>query len=297
MPTGFPVGLALAPALAGAISLFLGIFAATRLIEPKLTADEAALRLFAAFFLLFGFWFLSDAVRNLRAALTDGGRRPASLAWMALATLVVGAIAAPFNFAWTAPWTLFQSLVFALDLIFVALLLRTIQLAWQRRRSLPPTAPAARSAARSLIRQRRLTFAAILFGSLGGLVGWLGAQQATADWNMWSRLLRVDGAVTRQLSFNFRGREGRPAPNAAVVVRYQVDGKGHETIQRIDPATTGSFGRGARVQLVYDPSSPERARMASPYDAFLISGALLMLCVVFLGIAGMCGARAAATRV
>jgi hypothetical protein len=267
-----------------------------RLTEPKLSASEAALRLFAAFFLLFGIWFLSDAIRNLRAALSGGIRKPVGLAWTALAALIVGTVAAPFNVAWTTPWTLFQSLVFALDLIFVVLLLRTIRLAWRRRRNLSPPPATTRSAAKALIRQRRLTFAAILFGTLGALVGWLGTQQATADWNMWSRLQRVEGVVARQISFNFRGRDGRPSPNAAAVIRYQVDSKSHETIQRIDPGTTGSFGRGARVQLVYDSANPERARLADAYEAFLISGTLLMLCVIFLGIGGMTAARAAATR-
>ena len=145
MPTGSPLALALAPALAGAVSLFLGIVASTNLTEPKLSASEVALRLFAAFFLLFGIWFLSDAVRNLRAALSGGARKPAGLAWTALATLIVGTVAAPFNFAWTTPWTLFQSLVFALDLVFVFLLLRTIRLAWQRRRYVPAPPAAARS--------------------------------------------------------------------------------------------------------------------------------------------------------
>jgi len=47
------------------------------------------------------------------------------------------------------------------------------------------------------------------------------------------------------------------------------------------------------VQLVYDPATPERARLADAYETFLISGTLLMLCVIFLGIAGMSAARAA----
>jgi hypothetical protein len=295
MASGSIVGLALAPAVAGALSLFLGVFTATRLTDTRVTVDEAALRLFAAFFFLFAFWFLTDAVRGLRTH-PGGVRRPAGLAFSTLATLVLGAIAAPFNFAWTAPWTLFQSLVFAIDLVFALLLVRTIALLVRRLRGTRPRPPASLSTTRVRIRQRRLTFAAILFGSLGALPGWLGAQQASADWNLWSRLQPVDGLVMRQISFSFRGRDGRPAQNAAAVIHYMVDGKAHETIQRIDPAATRDFAKGARVQILYDPATPERGRLADAYETFLISGALLMTSVIFLGIGGMSAARAGAQR-
>jgi hypothetical protein len=208
--------------------------------------------------------------------------------------LVVALIAAPFNVSWTAPWTLFQALVLGLDITALALILVAVQRAWDRRHATVRPARAALSPAAAATRRLRLGFVAVLFGSLGLLVAWVGGRQALADWRLWSALQRVDGVVTRQVMFNFRGRDGLPSANAAAIIRYQVGGKSYETTQRIDPAVAPKYGKGTSVPLLYDPANPGRGRLINPYETFLIGGVLLMLATIFLGVAGMAASRAGA---
>ena len=126
------------------------------------------------------------------------------------------------------------------------------------------------------------------------LVGWTGVRKASGDWSAWSRLRPVDGLVSRQMSFSFSGRDGSPAPSAAAVIGYVIDGKSYQTVQRIDASEALNFARGTRAALLYDPANPERARLPNGYQTFLLSGALLMTSVLLLGFGGMCAARAAA---
>ena len=284
-------GLGIAPAAGGLLGLFLGSFVAARLTQSTFTPDESAVRLFAAFFWLFGLLFFVDALRGLR---TRAGLRPRlGPLPIGLAAFIVAGVAVSFHYVWTAPWPLFQWLVLFLDVLAVILFIVFIArlLAARRGSTAPPPQPL--SADRAAARRQRFGFIAILFGTLGLLVGWLGMNQATSDWRSWSSAVRVDGVVTRQISYNFRDRDGRPALNSAVVIRYQADGKSYETIQRIDPSTTARYGKGATVRLLYDPSFPSRGRLANAFETFLISGSLLMLTVVFLGLGGMAAARAA----
>jgi hypothetical protein len=77
-------GLGIAPAAGGLLGLFLGSFVAARLTQSTSTPDEAAIRLFAAFFLLFGLLFsdcCSSAMRSAGferepACARDSGRCP-----------------------------------------------------------------------------------------------------------------------------------------------------------------------------------------------------------------------------
>jgi hypothetical protein len=283
-------GLGIAPALGGLLGLFLASFVALRLTQPTVSPDESAVRLSAAFFLLLGLLFLGDAIRGLHAR---GRRQRLGPLALGVAAVAVTAVVVPFHLAWTAPWRLFGSLVLLLDVVafvlFVVFILRL--LAW--RRGTATQLPLPLSAAKGAARRQRFGFLAVLFGTLGVMVGWLALQQASADWRGWSGAVRVDGVVIRQLAFNFRGRDGSPALNAAAVIRYQADGKSYETIQRIDPSTTARYSKGATVRLLYDPATPSRGRLANAFEAFLISGSLLMLTVVFLGFGGMAAARAA----
>jgi hypothetical protein len=282
--------LGLAPAPGGILGLFLAGFVFTRLTQPSSSPDDAAVRLFAAFFLLFGLLFLGDAIRGARSGRLRGPLGPLPLG---LAAAIVTAVVIPFHTTWTAPWSLFNWLVVLLDV--VALVLGVAFVVRLRRRSGAAHPPRRLSADRALGRRQRLGFAAMLFGSMGLLVGWLGVQQATADWRHWSDAVRVSGVVTRQIAYNFRGRDGRPVLNSAAVIRYQVDGKSFETIQRIDPAVAPRYGKGATVPLIYNAAAPSQGRLANAFESFLISGALLMLTVVFLGLGGMAAARAAET--
>ena len=284
-------GLGIAPAAGGLLGLFLGSFVAARLTQATSRPDEAALRLFAAFFLLFGLLFLGDALRGLRAR--AGLRTRLGPLPIGLAAVIVTGVAIAFHYAWTAPWSLFQWLVLFLDVIAVILFLLFITRLLAARRGTTPARPQPLSADKAAARRQRFGFIAVLFGTLGLLVGWLGMQQATSDWRGWSSAVRVEGVVTRQLAYNFRGRDGRPALNSALVIRYQADGKSHETIQRIDPTSSAQYGKGATVRLLYDPASPSRGRLADAFETFLISGSLLMLTVLFLGLGGMAAARAA----
>ena len=79
-------------------------------------------------------------------------------------------------------------------------------------------ARAALSPAAAATRRLRLGFVAVLFGSLGLLVAWVGGRQALADWRLWSALQRVDGVVTRQVTFNFYLEE-RLLPRIAALDR------------------------------------------------------------------------------
>jgi hypothetical protein len=284
-------GLGIAPAAGGLLGLFLGSFVAARLTQSTSTPDEAAIRLFAAFFLLFGLLFLGDAIRGLRTRAglrTRLGPLPTGLA----AGIVTG-VAIAFHYAWTAPWSLFQWLVLFLDVLAVILFFLFMTRLLAARRGTTPPRPQPLSANKAAARRQRFGFLAILFGTLGLLVGWLGMKQATSDWRGWSSAVRVEGVVTRQLAYNFRGRDGRPALNSAVVIRYQADGKSYETTQRIDPTTSAQYGKNATVRLLYDPASPSRGRLVNAFETFLISGSLLMLTVLFLGLGGMAAARAA----
>lgn len=284
-------GLGIAPAAGGLLGLFLGSFAAGRLTQSNSSPDEAAVRLFAAFFLMFGLLFVGDALRGLR---TRTGLRPQlGPLPIGLAALIVTGVAISFHYIWTASWSLFQALVLFLDVLAVILffLFVTRLLAARRGTTAPP--PQRLSADKAAARRQRFGFLAILFGTLALLVGWLGMQQATSSWRAWSSAVRVDGVVTRQLAYNFRGRDGRLALNSGVVIRYQAEGKSYETTQRIDPSMSARYGKGTSVRLIYAPASPSGGRLANAFEAFLISGSLLMLTVVFLGLAGMAAARAA----
>ena len=216
-------GLGIAPAAGGLLGLFLGSFVAARLTQSSSSPDEAAVRLFAAFFWLFGLLFFGDALRGLRTG--AGLRTRLGPLPIGLAALIVTGVAIAFHYAWTAPWSVFQWLVLFLDVLAVILVFLFITRLLAARRGTTSPRPQPLPANKAAARRQRFGFIAILFGTLGLLVGWLGMKQATSDWRAWSSAVRVDGVVTRQMAYNFRGRDGQPALNSAIVIRYQADGK------------------------------------------------------------------------
>lgn len=283
----FAPATAAAPALIGAVSVLLGGAVFRFLTREAGSPEEAAVRLFGLIFVALGIALINlgaGALMMLRARRRGAAMVAPPVALLALTTISVIAAIAPAHFWWRAPWPAFRNTVLVLDLIAFVLVVRLI-MRFATRRS--PTARRPLSAPA----RRRWTLLGMLFGVSGLMVGWVGAQQAAADWRGWSALRSVPALVVRQHSFNFRDPDRGTVSRGAVVVQYSVDGKGFETTVPLDSASP-SFRRGARLKLLYHPARPGSVRFATAYHIFLIGGVLLVAAISFLGIASAAFIRA-----
>ena len=299
---------ALAPAVPGVVSIALGVGIFTVLALDAHTPEEAAVRLFAAAFVLLGAFFLRQAVREVSAARRrrdlSNGPTPAVrshlrfLLWAIVDAVIVLALVSPFHIWWQAPWATFGTAVRILDGIALLVLARLVVCAcrWIRRLepSAPPAAVSSRRGAEKALKRWR--FALLLFGVLAGGVAWTGVPLAMATGQAWSKLTKVDGEVMRQHSYGFRGRGGGGTTTmAAAMVQYTIGGQTLETLVPMDPASP-LFRKGARVTLRVDPSNPRVARSASAYDVFLITFVLLLVALFLFGMTAISAARVAALR-
>lgn len=283
------VAIAFAPALIGGVSVLLGLAVFRFLTREAGPPEEAAIRLFVAMFLVLGVALLNHGAGALYVLAArrrgEGTVEPPALL-LALTTVVCIAALVPFHLWWRASWPAFQNTRLVLDVLAIVLVMRLIARLVRRRSASRPLSADAAAAARY-----RWTLVAMLFGVSGLMVGWLGAQQATADWHAWSSLRPVKGLVLRQHSFNFRDPDRGTVSMGAAVVQYSVAGKSFEATLPMDPASP-TFRRGADVELLYNPAQPGSARLASAFHVFLIGGVLLVGAIGLLGIAAVALVRA-----
>lgn len=116
-----------------------------------------------------------------------------------------------------------------------------------------------------------------VFGLVAALSAAIAIGTLVAERRFAAAALRADGIVTH-IAWR-EGRGGRP------VVRYVVEGKAYE-IEGRTASKAPSHAPGDRVEVLYLPEEPERGRIASFGDRYLITLVFGLFAAVFGAIAG-----------